>query len=67
MDQLAMYAQKMTHPVIHIKSSKPMPDKVRQSIKDKKERRMLYAQGDIKAIRDMDSKKNVSILPDQSK
>lgn len=55
----------MKHPVIHIKVDKPMPDSVRKVIEEKKERRMLYAKGDIKTIREMDSKKNVSVSRDK--
>jgi hypothetical protein len=50
----------MTHPTIHIKVTKPLPAEVQQAINEKKERLMLYASGDIKAIRDMDKKKDVS-------
>ena len=57
----------MTHPVIHIKVTRPMPDSVQKALKEKKERRVLYAQGNIKAIRDKDKKKDVSSLSDQSR
>jgi len=53
----------MTHPIIHIKASRPMPDSVKKALKEKKDRRDLYAKGDIGAIREKDSKKDVSSLP----
>jgi len=49
----------MTHPVIHIKITKPLPDTIVKAIKEKKERRLLYASGNIKAIRDKDANRNV--------
>ncbi|HMG15804.1 MAG TPA: hypothetical protein VK590_10170 [Saprospiraceae bacterium] len=52
----------MKHPVIHIKIDKPMPASIRQVLDEKKERGALYAKGDIKTIREMDKKKNVSAL-----
>lgn len=51
----------MRHPVIHIKISKPLPESIHAALKDKKDRRLLYEAGNIKAIREMDKKKDVSI------
>ena len=52
----------MTHPEIHIKISKPLPEKVEKALSEKKERRALYAKGDIKSIREKDNKRDVSPL-----
>ncbi len=51
----------MANKVIHIKITKPLPEVIVKAIADKKERRLLYASGNIKAIRDKDTKKNVSL------
>jgi hypothetical protein len=52
----------MTHPEIYIKITKPLPESVQKALSDKKERQILYANGDIKAIREKDNKRDVSIL-----
>ena len=49
----------MTHPEIHIKISKPLPEKVEKTLSEKKERRDLYAKGDIKSIRQKDNTRDV--------
>lgn len=51
----------MANKVIHIKITKPLPEVIVKAIEDKKERRALYASGNIKAIRDKDNSKNVSL------
>lgn len=52
----------MTHPEIHIKISKPLPEKVEKALSEKEERRALYAIDDLKSIWEQDSKQDVSSL-----
>ena len=51
----------MTHPKIHIKVTKPLPEEFQKAINEKKERLMMYSSGNIKAIREKDKKKDVPV------